>query len=294
MKKVIIWFVSLICIMCLLTLSVSCGPIAESRIDKIGIHSKTLNKVMKVEIYIPKGYSDKEEFPVLYLFHGFTENETTIRKRQFFWMADILIDQGRMEPIIIVAPQIDNSYGLNSSEESFMVTDDPVWSLYLGMYEDYLTGELVNYIDSTYSTVDNREGRFIGGISMGGHTAVRLGFVHNDMYSRVGGHMPALWTENWRARDVGFKEWLYPDEEVRNQRDPLYIAQWKDLNNLSVYLDCGKDDVYGFAEGCELLYETLKEQECDVQWNLNEGGHTLEYIKENAENYLLFYAGTGN
>jgi enterochelin esterase-like enzyme len=293
MKKVVIKFISIVFITCLLLLSVSCGPIGESRLDTIGIYSRTLGKMMNMEIYVPKGYSEKEDFPVLYLFHGFTENQKNIRERGFFRMADILIDQGKIEPIIIVAPQIDNSYGLNSAEESSMMWDDPVWSLYLGRYEDYLTGELVEYIDSNYSTIDSREGRFIGGISMGGHTTVRLGFVHNDMYSKVGGHMPALWTENWRARDEGFKEWLYPDEAVRNQRDPLYIAQWKDLTNLSVYLDCGKDDVYGFAEGCEILYETLIKQGCEAEWHLNEGGHTVEYIEENVVNYLLFYAGTG-
>ena len=27
--------------------------------------------------------------------------------------------------------------------------------------------------------------------------------------------MPALWTDNFRESDLGFKEWLYPNEEVR-------------------------------------------------------------------------------
>lgn len=293
MKKLLARFLIVILCISINMIFVSCGPIGEYRIDKVGLHSKVLNKEMKVEIFIPSGYTPKEEFPVLYLFHGFTENEKNIRERGFFTMADILMKQGLIEPIIIVAPQIDNSYGLNSSEESYMLWDDPIWSLYMGMYEDYLTDELITYIDSQYSTINDRSGRYIGGISMGGHTTVRLGFVHNDLYSKVGGHMPALWTENWRSRDVGFKEWLYPDENVRNQRDPLYIAQWKDLTNLSVYLDCGKDDVYGFAEGCEILYQTLVEQGCDAQWHLNEGGHTVEYIEENVRNYLLFYAGKG-
>jgi len=294
MKKSFIKLITIICLACLLMMSVSCGPIGESRIDKIGIHSKALDKVMKVEIYVPAGYSPKKEFPVLYLFHGYTETEKNIRERGFYRVADILIDQGRIEPVIIVAPQIDNSYGLNSAETSSMMGNDPELALYAGMYEDYLINELIKYIDSEYGTIEDKSGRFIGGISMGGHTTLRLGFTHSDLFSRVGGHMPALWTDNFRESDAGFKVWLYPNEEVRGKRDPIYIAGYEDLSDISVYIDCGRDDSWGFYDGCDVLFNVLSEKGVDVQYYLKDGGHTHEYIEKNAEEYLLFYAGAGN
>ena len=290
MKRVLKIFILGFLSTCFLVTAVSCGPIFESRIDKIGINSIVLNKEMKVEIYVPKGYTDKEEFPVLYLLHGYTGNESDMRKSGFFVMADILTKQDLIKPIIIVCPQIDNSYGFNSSNEAYIFGSDPERNMNVGKYEDYITEELVNYIDSTYNTIDDREGRFIGGVSMGGHTSLRLGFVHSDLYSKVGGHMPALWTDNFK--DEGFENWLYPNENARAERDPLYIAENKNLTSLSMYLDCGEDDSYGFYDGCKILNETLLKQGCDVQWYLNEGGHTHEYIEENARKYLQFYAGT--
>ena len=123
---------------------------------------------------------------------------------------------------------------------------------------------------------------------------MRLGFTYNDLFSKVAGHMPALWTDNFRSSDAGFKEWLYPNEEVRGIRDPIYIAGYKDLSNLKIYFDCGEDDSWGFYDGCDVLSGVLEERGFDFEYHLNPGGHTHEYIEGNLENYLLFYAGIGN
>jgi hypothetical protein len=85
--------------------------------------------------------------------------------------------------------------------------------------------------------------------------------------------------------------WLYPNEKLREERDPIYIAESKDLSGLKIYLDCGKEDSYGFYDGCEKLYSMLKEKGVDIQYHLNEGGHTADYIRSNVEKYLLFYSG---
>ncbi len=49
----------------------------SERFTKISLSSKALKKDMKVNIYLPKGYSEKNKYPVLYLIHGYTGNEDT-------------------------------------------------------------------------------------------------------------------------------------------------------------------------------------------------------------------------
>ena len=123
----------------------------SERFTKISLSSKALKKDMKVNIYLPKGYSEKNKYPVLYLIHGYTGNEDTwFPGFQVEKKADAMIDKKEIKPLIIVAPQIDNSYGINSSNSQL-----PISAFNSGMYEDYLYKELVPYIETTYSTISS-------------------------------------------------------------------------------------------------------------------------------------------
>lgn len=232
---------------------------------------------MNVNIYLPKGYTKKIKYPVLYLLHGYTDNEDA-------WMpnlklketADRLIDADKITPLIIVMPQIDNSFGVNS---------DKIMNMSLkfsaGMYEDYLYKDVIPYIDKKYSTLKDKNNRYIGGLSMGGFAALHLAFTHTELFSKVGGHSPAFIDDMW----------LYPSDEARNERDPMQIASKANLGSLKVYLDCGDKDSYKFYVGCEQLYTLLQAKGVSSEYHLNSGEHNGEYWITNGENYLLFYAG---
>lgn len=259
-----------------------------SELKRITFRSKALKKEMKMNVYLPKGYSNKSKYPVLYMIHGYSGNENS-------WMpeikldkkADELIERNKIRPLIIVTPQLENSYGINTSESAKVLGTPPNNSLNEGMYEDYLCNDVVAYIDSNYSTIASRDGRYIGGLSMGGFIAIHAAFRHTDMFSKVGGHSPALWLNEFPNN---LDQWLYPDESIRMQRDPIYIAQSKDLKMLKVYLDCGDKDSYKFYEGCDKLHKVLQSKGVDAQSRLNPGEHDGLYWQMNAEKYLLFYA----
>jgi enterochelin esterase-like enzyme len=189
---------------------------------------------------------------------------------------DRLIDNNAINELIIVMPEIDNSFGINTDKIKNLPS-----MFSAGKYEDYIISELIPFIDKNYRTIPNRNGRYIGGLSMGGWAALHLAFIHDDMFSKVGGHSPALINDNW----------IYPNFEERNKKDPILIALNKDLKPLSVYLDCGNNDSFKFYEGCEELYKALQSKGITSEYHLNSGGHDDGYWKENIDNYLLFYSG---
>ncbi len=266
------------------TATVENTQVQSERFTKISFPSKALKKEMKINIYLPKGYSDKNKYPVLYLIHGYTGNEDSwFPGLQVEKKADELIDKKEIVPLIIVAPQIDNSYGINSTKDT---SNTQLFNT--GMYEDYLYKEVVPFIDTTYSTISSREGRYIGGLSMGGWVALHMAFSHTDMFSKVGGHSPAIFLDGSTSPVRSF---LYPTEELKNERDPIRVAQNKDLTSLKVYLDCGDQDSYRFYEGCDKLNKILQSKGVDSKYYFNQGKHDGAYWGANIEKYLMFYAG---
>ncbi|BBI30934.1 alpha/beta hydrolase [Cohnella abietis] len=249
----------------------------SSSVQKISFNSESLGKDMKFNIYLPPNYEVKNKYPVLYIIHGYGGNEDSwIQGLGIDKSADKLLSEGKIKPLIIVSPEIDNSYGFNSA---------------LGKYNDYIVKDLVQYVDSHFSTDATRGGRYIGGLSMGGWAALHSAFQYPELYSKVGGHSPAVWMDFW-ADTGGLKNWIYPSEEIRKQRDPLALAETQNLDGLSVYLDSGDQDGYRFYQGAEALNQLLLSKKVNSQYHHSPGGHDGDYWKKNMEAYLLFYSGT--
>lgn len=256
--------------------------LSKAQVEKVTMHSDSLGKDMKVQIYLPEGYSEANDYSVLYLLHGKDGNEKTWNKdMDVSNKATKLIKEQKIKPLIIVMPDYDNSYGTNYSDHNYTKAGRQY-----GRYEDYLTKDLIGYIDSHYSTISSSEGRSIGGLSMGGFTALFLAFTHQDLFSKAGGHSPAMFLSATDKLD-----WLFRDEEMRKQTDPLYLVETLNLNKLDLYLDYGDHDMEHVIQSTNQLYASLKEEKVNVQLHTSSGGHDRHYWKANTEAYLIFYAG---
>ncbi|MFD1908179.1 alpha/beta hydrolase [Paenibacillus rhizoplanae] len=127
---------------------------------------------MRLSVYLPTGYNASQRYPVLYFIHGYGSRETDMwGGLELQKNADRLIEAGQIEPLIIVSPQMDNSYGLNAVANP----GDPA-SLGSERYEDYLVKDVVEYTDTHFNTLAERGSRYIGGISMGGFISLHSAF----------------------------------------------------------------------------------------------------------------------
>ncbi|MNG00849.1 putative esterase [compost metagenome] len=160
--------------------------------------------------------------------------------------------------------------------------------MYEGRYEDYIARDLVSYVDKHYSTRTSREFRYIGGASMGGYAAFHVAFRNPELFSKVGGHAPALWTDDYW--DV-IRDWMYPAADDRIKRDPVQLATIRPYNTLSIHIDTGELDEY--RKGTQALYDNLiKTGTKSATIQIVPGGkHDEAYWSSQAESYLLFYGG---
>ena len=136
-----------------------------------------------VIVYLPPSYHESDRrYPSIYLLHGY-DDTNTIWRDGFFQgfnvqtVMDRLIEEGEIREMILVMPDGRNAYG-----GSYYI-NSPV----TGRWGDFITRDLVAFIDETYRTLPSSDSRGIAGHSMGGYGAIFLAARHPDVFSAVYG-----------------------------------------------------------------------------------------------------------
>ena len=167
------------------------------------IKAKTLqntggeNPNRKVSVYLPPGYEQgSKRYPVIYYLHGFTGTDSIYANMKM--ILDRGISQKKIRPFILVQPSHFTLY-----EGSFYTN-----SSLTGNWADFTAKELVEYVDKNFRTMATRESRAIGGHSMGGYGAIKLGMLYPEMFSSVYALSPGLlaFVKEFGPNSDSFKE----------------------------------------------------------------------------------------
>ena len=259
----------------------------EYDVRDVTFHSAILNEDMKLKIYLPPGYAEGEGYTVLYFLPGGGGSAYTVMDQYgAAQTAQRLIEAGAIEPIIIAAIDMDRSFGINSSDIVETVETETGKVFEKGRYEDYFIQEIVTFIDMSYKTDAQKDARYIGGYSMGGFAALHISLRHPDMFSKAGGHSPSIFVESFPDETVS--DFLYPTDEIRSVRDPIYIVREGGFVDVSFFLDVES----GSSAGVKYLYDTMIDAGIDARYNVMGISHSRMTCSENMEQYLMFYAGT--
>lgn len=140
-------------------------------------HSDVLNGEREMFVYTPPGYDPRKKYPVLYLLGGSGELASgwTLDGRANF-IADNLLAEGKIVPMIIAMP---NNQVVHRSDPKHL---EKTYKL----FEEELRKQIVPFVDAHYSTVKDRKGRAISGLSMGGRHTEAVGFNAIDLFSSFG------------------------------------------------------------------------------------------------------------
>ena len=134
--------------------------IPHGNMSEVLFWSESTQQMRRAFVYTPPTYGkDKTKYPVLYLQHGWGEDETSwSRQGRAGIIMDNLLAEGKCVPFIVVM-----TYGMTNevrfgSLREFTAQD----------FEKVLVDELVPYIDSHFNTIAKKESRAMAGLSMGG------------------------------------------------------------------------------------------------------------------------------
>jgi enterochelin esterase-like enzyme len=123
--------------------------------------SKSTNTCRRAFVYTPPVYSKDvtKRYPVLYLQHGWGEDETAWSNQGHAnLIMDNLIAEGKIKPFIIVM-----TYGITNGLRFGHLREFKI-----DTFQTVLTEELIPYVDTHFRTLANRENRAMAGLSMGG------------------------------------------------------------------------------------------------------------------------------
>ena len=258
----------------------------EYDVEDVTFHSAILSADIKLKIYLPPGYSEGEDYPVLYFLPDYGGSAYTVMDQyDTAQTAQRLIQDGRIAPIIIAAIDMDRSFGLNSADTVETVESASGKLFEKGRYEDYFIQEIVPFIDERYKTDAQKDARYIGGYSMGGFAALHISLRNPDMFSKAGGHSPSIFIDSFPDETV--TDFLYPTEAIRSERDPIYLVREGGFVDISFFLDVES----GGSAGVKYLYDTMIDANIEAQYSVMGISHSRMTCSENMEEYLIFYAG---
>jgi enterochelin esterase family protein len=133
-------------------------------------------------VYLPPGYrTGSARYPVLYLVHGGGDVFSSwVTAGAANIILDNLIAQKKAAPMIVVMPYNGSNYPHLPLEQGTPA------SVAASRFEQYMTKELIPYIDANYRTLTDRKNRAMAGLSAGGGATFNVGLKHTELFSQFG------------------------------------------------------------------------------------------------------------
>jgi putative tributyrin esterase len=254
---------------------------APSRIETVEFDSTLMARRMPFRVVVPARYNEKAEaarrYPVVYLLHGLFggyDNWTKLTK---------LAEYSAAADVIIVTPEGKNGWYTDSAANPS------------DKFESHIVREVIPEVDKRYRTIAERRARAIGGLSMGGYGAVKLGLKFPEMFILAGSFSGALGA-------ASISEKTFPgaigktidgimgpvDSEARRSNDPFELIRRTTPEKLGglpfIYFDCGTED-FLFQNNREFA-DLLVQKKVPHEFRQLPGGHDWKYWDRQVKEFL--------
>lgn len=185
--------------------------VAHGRIQQVLFPSKVTNSIIArpAYVYTPPGYDQDtaRRYPVLYLQHGWGENEYAWwNQGRANLIMDNLIAEGKTRPFLIVMTYGLTNEGPGPGARRAGAGGPNPFAGAAAAFEAVLIGELIPYIDANFRTLTDQPHRAMAGLSMGGMETKMITLKHLDKFSHIGLFSGGTITTNDVNNTPGFRE----------------------------------------------------------------------------------------
>ncbi len=152
--------------------------VLHGHVQQILFPSPSTNTSRRAFVYTPPGYEKgKDKYPVLYLQHGWGEDETAWSNQGHAnLIMDNLIAEGKIKPFIIVM-----TYGMTNEVKFGKIREFSIVP-----FQTVMVDELIPYVDANFRTLATRDKRAMAGLSMGGMETKQITLNKPDVFGYYG------------------------------------------------------------------------------------------------------------
>lgn len=166
--------------------------VPHGNVVQILFPSKSTKTSRRAFVYTPPGYdkNQKTRYPVLYLQHGWGEDETAWSNQgRANLIMDNMIAEGKIKPFIIVMTYgMTNEIKFGSGLRNFDITP----------FQTVLVDELIPYVDANFRTLADQPNRAMAGLSMGGMETRTITLAKPEVFS----HYALLSGGTYKPEDI--------------------------------------------------------------------------------------------
>lgn len=234
-------------------------------VGQMHFYSQALLRQATFGFYLPSAEFEPP-YPALLQLHGAGDDYASWFERS------MLPEYLQRYPFIVITPAGDLSFWTNIGVQG-RGTD----------YEDYLIRDLMPEVERLFPV--RRDRWAIGGLSMGGYGAVRLGLLYPDRFASIYAHSSAVWdAARFRERIPGLSD------EVAAQADIYPYAERTAgaSNRPTLTFDCGLEDP--LLPDNRAFHDYLDEIGYPHTYLEFPGGHTWDYWNEHVQEALARHA----
>ena len=246
----------------------------SATVDTVSIYSNAMHKSLNCVVIKPDSYKKKKnEFPVIYLLHGYSGKYSDWIKK----VPRIKADADQLQILIVCPDGGFSSWYFDSPVDSSM------------RYETYIALEVPAYIDQHYKTIHRKEARAITGLSMGGHGALFISFRHADIFGACGSMSGGVDLNDSKGKFDVMKRLGDTIQHADNWQkySMLYVIENRPQQSLAIMFDCGVNDF--FYEGNKSLHKKMLALRIEHDYIERPGQHDWNYWGNAVEYQLLFF-----
>ena len=254
------------------TIRISEASRSPEHVRFITYKSPAIRQRADLTLFVPPGVEGKKEVPRILLLHGvYASHWAWVIQGNLPGTAMAMIQSGALKPCVVAMPS-DGLWGDGSGYVRHPAQD----------FEKYIVDDVPDAVEETVGCAGPV---LIGGLSMGGFGALRLGAKYPARFKGISGHSSIT-----HLQQMGqFVE--EPLERYGTIEGPS-VLHWMVKNKSSlppVRFDCGKTDV--LIEYNRKLHRDLTENGVPHTYEEFDGEHNWDYWSVHVKDTLRFFSG---
>jgi putative tributyrin esterase len=258
------------------TIEISNPRFENDFIRYITVKSENLKGRGDICVFVPPGIEDISSCPLIILLHGVYGSSWSWALNGGVHISVLELIRKRIITPVVIAMPSDGLWGDGSGYLPHNNFD----------FEKWIVEDVPAAVKKCIPSVNDESKIFIGGLSMGGFGALKIGVKHADIFTAIAAH--SSMTNISQMKNFVEENIENFSQEDKNDEDVFAtILKYKDqLPGIS--FDCGTSDP--LLKNNRLLHQSLLESNIMHDYEEYEGGHEWAYWQEHIIDSMLFFS----